>query len=279
VNLAHRYLDKYFIIWNAGDLEAIIPIRNAIQFENGLHRSVKRMPRFAFELPAFWPDYLQIYFDGHLQIRQKQERAAIGFCGQAASASHKIAYFTAKNVLHAVAHKLGKSSTVPPPVKPTVLLRNRALGLLSQSDCVDSNFIIRDQYFHPTKVEFVNNIIDNDYTVCVRGGGNFSVRLYETLSCGRIPIFIDTDSRLPFDFLINWKEYCIWVDQQEMSHLPEIVNNFHSNLSGEDFVALQHKCHYLWQQWLRKESFLAHFYEHLLHVVRTDSRLTERTVH
>ena len=40
---------------------------------------------------------------------------------------------------------------------------------------------------------------DNLYGLCVRGFGNFSFRLGETLMMGRIPILIDTECILPFD--------------------------------------------------------------------------------
>lgn len=275
--------NSYLIIWNAGDLEAIVPIENALQFENGLHRSVRRKPKFAFELPAFWPDYLDIYFKGEKQYRKKRARPLIGFCGQAASQFHKLVYFTAKNLIHNFSHLANKSAYIPPPIVPPILLRNRILNKLSQSSLVDTSFIIRDQYragvrkkadrdnpFHPTKVEFVNNIIETDYTVCVRGGGNFSVRLYETLSCGRIPIFIDTDSRLPYDFILDWKDYCIWIDRSEINHIAEKVSDFHTSLSDNDFVELQVKCRNLWEKWLRREAFFSHFYTHLLYVQQND---------
>lgn len=234
--------DKYVVIWGAGDFEIVIPFTNVIYFQNGIHRSAKREQSFAFELPAFWPDYLKIYFDGVMQYRNKQDRPVIGFCGQAASNGYKIAYFTAKNLVHMLIHSIKGSAHIPQPIIPTVILRNRILKKLSESDLVETNFIIRDRYragirakvdrdnyFHPTKVEFVNNIIGSDYTVCVRGGGNFSVRLYETLSCGRIPIFVDTDSRLPYDFVLDWKDYCIWIDQSEIKYIAEKVADFHAS--------------------------------------------------
>ena len=63
---------------------------------------------------------------------------------------------------------------------------------------------------------FFQNISDTDYTICIRGTGNFSQRLYEVLAFGRIPIFIDTDSILPYDEIINWRDYCVWVKPDEL---------------------------------------------------------------
>jgi hypothetical protein len=277
--LADSHPDTCLIIWSAGDLESKIPVKNAVQFQNGLHRSVNRRPVHAFELPAFWPDYLEIYCDGQQKPRVKQPKPSIGFCGQALSPTHKLAYFTARNLAHAAGHKLGLTHTVAPPLRPPVLLRQQALRALSSSDRVECDFVIRDRYragvrskderrdpFHPSKVEFVNNILDNDYTVCVRGGGNFSVRLYETLSLGRIPIFIDTDSRLPYDFLLDWKKFCVWVDHKDVPRLPDIVRTFHDRLSPDAFTQLQNQCRHLWVDWLSKDGFFQHFAQHLSYV-------------
>ena len=94
--------------------------------------------------------------------------------------------------------------------------------------------------------EYVQNMIESDYILCARGAGNFSYRLYETLSCGRIPVFIDTDCVLPYNFAIEWKKYCVWVNEGELSHIAEKVAEFHSRLSPQEFLDLQSACRRLW---------------------------------
>jgi len=71
------------------------------------------------------------------------------------------------------------------------------------------------------RLEFLQNMIGSDYVFCCRGAGNFSYRLYEALCCGRIPVFIDTDCVLPYDFMIDWKKYFVWVDQSELPLIAE----------------------------------------------------------
>lgn len=277
-----KALDVYLVVWDSGDLERVLPFQGIIQFQNGLHRSVQRKPKFAFEVPAFWPDYLNIYFKGEQQLRRKSTKPVVGFCGQAASTVPKLAFVVARNTLRRISYAIGTSKHIPPPITPSTVLRNRVLSSLSKSLVVTTNFIIRDRYrdgvrskqdrdnhFHPSKMEFVKNLIESDYIVCVRGGGNFSVRLYETLSCGRIPVFIDTDSRLPFDFLIDWKQYCVWVEHSEINHAAEKIADFHSRLTDDDFIELQLKCRQLWEDWLSRDGFLLHFHEHLIHIVNS----------
>ena len=47
--------------------------------------------------------------------------------------------------------------------------------------------------------EYFDTINNNAFTVCSRGAGNYSIRFYETLRSGRIPVLLDSDMVLPFE--------------------------------------------------------------------------------
>lgn len=89
---------------------------------------------------------------------------------------------------------------------------------------MDKNLIQKQN----ARYEFVKNMQESDYIINCRGSGNYSHRLIETLCCGKIPIFIDTDCVLPYDSAINWKNYCIWVEENEVPFIAEKVLDFHS---------------------------------------------------
>ncbi len=93
-------------------------------------------------------------------------------------------------------------------------------------------------------------MLESDYIVCVRGSGNYSIRLYETLCCGRIPVFVNTDCVLPYEFKLKWKDYCVWIEESEISSISEKIIEFHDQLSSKDFVDLQYECRRIWKQWL-----------------------------
>jgi len=140
-----------------------------------------------------------------------------------------------------------------------------------KGDLFKNNFVIRKVFWgtqadlltmRKQKEEFVANMINSDYILCARGGGNFSFRFYETLSCGRIPLFIDTDCVLPYDFEIDYKNYCVWVDNHELSQADKILYNFHENISEADFISLQCNCRRLWKDYLSPEGFFANFHKH-----------------
>lgn len=75
------------------------------------------------------------------------------------------------------------------------------------------DFIIRSKWYGEYtqeqkkryKAEFVKNMNDNPFQLCVRGAGNFSHRFYETFMYGRIPVLWDTDCPLPCPDLIDWR--------------------------------------------------------------------------
>ena len=134
-------------------------------------------------------------------------------------------------------------------------LRYRCLKKLKSSSFIVSNFIIRKQYragalnkqdLQKTTTEFFNNIKDSDYVLCIRGAGNFSVRLYETLAMGRIPVFLNTDCLLPLDSSIDWKQHMVWVESHEVNFIDEKVLQFHKKLSTKKFIDLQRANRSLW---------------------------------
>ena len=83
------------------------------------------------------------------------------------------------------------------------------------------------------------------------------------MACGRIPLFIDTDCVLPFDFAIDWKRFGVWVDQADLRSVADRVAEFHDSISGEEFEELQVACRRLWEEWLSPEAFFANFHRHL----------------
>ncbi|MEB3359624.1 MAG: exostosin family protein, partial [Synechococcales bacterium] len=123
--------------------------------------------------------------------------------------------------------------------------------------------------------DYVQNMVESDYVLCCRGLGNYSFRLYEALSCGRIPVLINTDCVLPYDFWIDYKDYCIWVEEREISDLPEIVADFHARLSPQAFIAHQQNCRALWEHYLSPRGFFSNLHRHLQDLGLISSKLCQ----
>lgn len=144
---------------------------------------------------------------------------------------------------------------------PSGKKRYKLLLALQKNSQIQTNFIFRKKYRAGvstevekilTTLEFFENILSNPYIFCLRGVGNFSVRLYETLAMGRIPFIIDTDIRLPLDSIINWENHCVIATE---SNFMEKLIDFHQKISEEDFQNMQVNNRNLWLQFLNREAY------------------------
>lgn len=279
----------HLTIFNVGDFTANIPFSNVILFEASSYASRRVLSQNRiFALPAFISNYLGLYCRGQIQVREKQAMPVVGFCGQAGGSWLDFLRRDMALRFRRFSYVIGHGKWEPAPFE-TTRLRRRILKQLAQSPSVRTDFLVRSRYrsgydakqkdpFHPSRLEFVQNILNSDYTLCVRGGGNFSVRFYETLSLGRIPIFVNTDCILPFDDKIDYRQYCVWVEEHEIPHIAEKVLDFHRSLSPTQFMELQKACFELWRNWLSMDGFYAHFMEHFPNLqVRYDKTPFEKT--
>lgn len=258
---------KPVVVFFSGDCcDEEIPIKNVIVVRQGTY-SYLRKPNDLI-MPAFVEDLVEHYLGGKLPIRQKCKKPVVGFRGLVRKNSWKTR-------LKTVAYEgwmLSKYGRLGVPPYQGHILRAKALEILANSSLVDTNFVREDQLMFliegelekklKARYKFAENMAESDYILCCRGSANFSHRLIETLCCGRIPVFINTDCILPYDLMIDWKKYVVWVDEKELPQIAEKVAEFHNNLSSQEFVDLQHECRKLWEELLSVEGFFANLYRH-----------------
>ncbi|HAG80157.1 MAG TPA: exostosin [Cyanobacteria bacterium UBA12227] len=259
---------KPIVVFFSGDCsDEKIPIDNAFVFRHALYRSIKKQNNLA--IPGFCEDLVQQYFGNEIPIRQKKEKPVVGFCGLVTPHSWKKRL---KTIYYqgVMLTKYGKITVSP---YKGHILRNKALEILANNPAIETNFLLRDRLaFLVTasldheklrpRLDFVKNMAESDYILCCRGSANYSYRLFEALCCGRIPIFINTDCVLPYEFAIDWRKYCVWIDEKELPLITEKLIDFHQSLSPQDFIDLQYKCRKLWKEWLSPEGFFSNFYRH-----------------
>lgn len=129
---------------------------------------------------------------------------------------------------------------------------------LRRSWRIRTRFVVRKRFWggrpHEPEVvrEFFENIRDSDFTLAPRGRGNFSIRFYQTLSCGRIPIVPDTDTLLPFADRIPWRS--ISVVAPTPADLPRLALEFWRR---EHVARVQAQCRSVWEEFLSARGFAA----------------------
>lgn len=257
-------LNKRVVTFNAGDFGMRLPkFKNLTVLRPSGYKS--KFSEKEFSIPIFIEDPLQKYFNSNeIFIRLHSPKAVIGFCGQANPSRVNAAKEIFNTFLRNLKFYCGQSNNEPQQILSTSYLRASILKRLQQSSFVTANFILRKKYragvtnqkdTHKSTLEFYDNIKTSDYVVCVRGAGNFSVRFYETLAMGRIPIFVNTDCALPLESEIDWKKHVVWVERNEIHSIAEKVKEFHSGLSSRDFIDLQHANRALWKEKLTLNGF------------------------
>ena len=252
---------KIVYIWIEGDFDIRHHIPGAVYLKNASFKS-KGYKNEIIRPGDVREDLLQKYSAGRLLLRTKSARPVIGFDGLASYPPLRLSGLIAQNMLLNLKFWLGISSFLPPPVLPLLLRRNWILNYLEGAEGITSQFYRRSAFATGTlgkdeeaRAAFIRNICDSDYTLCIRGAANYSLRFYETLCLGRIPLFINTDCVLPFESDIDYKRITLWVESKNLQYLPEIVMDFHQSLHEDDFRQKQLDCRKVWETYFTPEGF------------------------
>jgi len=269
---------KPLVVFATRDLHQRIPFENAWVFRRDLYRSQRG--RFEVAIPVWVDDYLARYEGGRVPLRPWTPVPTVGFCGYAApwSLKHR-ARDAAERLLGCVGIGPLDPERAPSCAHLFVGWRMRAAVLrrLTKQKTVKTNFVVRRDYwngvFEPDGVpdtdkwavsrrEFLDNMFESDYVLCIRGSENYSDRVYETLCCGRIPVVVDTDCVLPFHEDPEWRRICVWIRADELDSLAERLLAFHRERRPEQFGALQYACRRFWEERLSPHGYFERFYTH-----------------
>ncbi len=279
-----RAQGKSLVAFYWTDKESPLNIDNLILFTTSLRASLRGPNEFA--MPSFAAHHLA---DPELKLalgeRDKGAKPTVGFCGQLDTLADsrlglqkvvgRAVYWglLSRPRLDCVLRRMGISVTRSTGKR----LRYQALGTVRRCHGIQDNFQLRDRHFdgineiaqesqqaHRTRVlkNFALNVLGSDYTLCPRGGGNYSHRFYETLLLGRIPVFINSDCVLPYEDLVSWKDCCVWVEEEDIAGLPSAILNHYDHVTNEEFRALQRRCRQLWTDYLSLNGFFRHFHLH-----------------
>ena len=268
---------KKTLVFSGGDSPANLIHPDVLLFEAGGYRSAQGL-HYHSGLPSFLADYLPIYCENEIKLRPWSARPVIGFCGQAGKSPLRTLFRKARSLHKNRQFQRGNLKWQPPPFE-TTSFRSQVLAKFMNQESVTTNFLLREQYhagddhnkgaLSSQKLAFVENILNSDYTVCMRGGGNFSVRFYETLCLGRIPVFIDTDCLLPFADKIPYRELFPWIEMKDLPHAADIVANFHKQLGPDGFIERQKACRCLWEEHFTPNGFYRGLQDIILERIKT----------
>lgn len=259
VELSRRY-GKKIIIFAYGDRDEEIKIPNSVIFRTSQYGYKKRpneiiMPGYTEDLCSGRPPAL----------RKKGVLPVVSFCGWASFKDIKSRIKYGIRLLENDIGSLFLPSIYQAAKKKGIYYRRKALAILSKSGKVKTNFLIRKSYSGHAKTielppekaraEYIDNIINSDFVLTVKGDGNFSYRFYEALSLGRIPLFVNTDCVLPLEDLVEYKKFVLSVDYKDMNTIDDIVFNHYKKMSEDEYINKQKLARQSFEKYLRIDRF------------------------
>ncbi|HEY0866556.1 MAG TPA: exostosin family protein [Fimbriimonas sp.] len=125
--------------------------------------------------------------------------------------------------------------------------------------------------------EYVDNLLASDYALCVRGIANCSLRLFEAMSLGRIPVLLDTDTALPRADAIDWDSLVIRIDRRQWCRMGAIISESHLQMGPQEFLRRQRECRQAFAEHLKLDRFFAHLHATMVDHGSSSLRTTDRS--
>ena len=262
--LSMKY-NKPLLLETKNDYPLSLQGKNNIILKHSIYKFEKKENEIVFPAPI--EDIGQQY----INVRKKPLIPTVGFVGFASFPNLKTKYKTylsnLKFILKSFIDNKSKSKI------RGLSYRIKIINLLNKCDRINSNFIIRNKFggnqktisnFKQQRKEYINHLASSDYILCIKGDGNFSLRFYETLSMGKIPILIDTEVVMPLDDIIDYNQFCLVIDYRDIDNICDIVYKFHANLSDEDFKRMQKLSREIFENYLQINVFYSIFFKNIL---------------
>lgn len=129
-----------------------------------------------------------------------------------------------------------------------------------QTDSRFKTLYIKHQHFSAgTREMYKENIQKSHFTICDRGNGNFTMRMWHVLSLGRVPILVEEDMIFPFYKEIDWDQIC--VRAQNPKELAEKTILFYNTHNMEQ---VQKSCFEIYQKYFTQEHYLDKIFSTIL---------------
>lgn len=267
-DLAGR-LGKKILVFAHGDSDAPIPLPNTRVFRTSQYGDKKQ------ENESMMPPYTADLLHGREpRYRERQAKPVVGFCGWAdyKNFRNRIGTYLQNALLNVqCVCEYSRKKAVQRKGLP---LRRRVLRILRKSPLVQTNFVIRSSHSAHAKTitmdpvqarrEYIANLLESDLALCIKGDGNYSLRFYEALSLGRVPLFLDTDCVLPLAEVIPYDDFIIRVPFRSLDRIDRVTAERWQAIDGPTFLHMQKTAREMFEKYLNVKSFLRYTVDHLL---------------
>jgi LmbE family N-acetylglucosaminyl deacetylase len=153
--------------------------------------------------------------------------------------------------------------------------REKILSFFKDSG-LKTNFILRDEYILKLKKhhkkEFEDNMNENLFTLCYRGRGNFSVRFYETLMRGRIPIQINSSSIFPYENEIDYSEVGIFIEEDDLdtTNIEKLVKDYYNSKTPDELLQIQKKNRRIYEEYFHPDVYFSQIFQEVSRIMQNE---------
>jgi len=139
-----------------------------------------------------------------------------------------------------------------------------------------TNFILRDSYIFNLqdnhKKEFEDNMNGNLFTLCYRGRGNFSVRFYETLMRGRIPIQINSSNIFPYDNEIDYSDVGIFIEEEDLktTNIEKLVKDYYYSKSVDELLQIQKNNRRIYEEYFHPDIYFSQIFREVSRIMENE---------
>ena len=139
-----------------------------------------------------------------------------------------------------------------------------------------TNFFLRNNYIfnlhENQKKEFEDNMNGNLFTLCYRGRGNFSVRFYETLMRGRIPIQINSSSIFPYEDEIDYSEMGIFIEEDDLetTNIEKLVKDYYYSKSADELLQIQKNNRRIYEEYFHPNIYFSQIFRMVHRIMQNE---------
>ena len=80
---------------------------------------------------------------------------------------------------------------------------------------------------------FLHVMSASKFSLCPRGYGTTSFRLYESFQLGTVPVYVSDDHALPWSDELDWEEFCVIIDDDHIHDTYNILSQISDDRYNE----------------------------------------------
>lgn len=128
----------------------------------------------------------------------------------------------------------------------------RKLVELYPGNCFDSgvSWGLNEDLDDDFRARYIKRLGDSDFSLCPRGTGISSVRIFESMAMDSIPVIIADGYKKPLADTLRWDDFSITVKESDIPQIGSLLNS----LSEKDIGELRANCRNVYQEWFSNDN-------------------------